>query len=434
MFSIRAETVVWQGTRQSWKNRRLFMATVAILCLSACSSIESKPDIPLGPVAEDAFFRGDLQRTGVSRAEGGLVGELLWRSEIGGKRGFSSPVVFGDTVFVGSGDRRLYAVDAASGEERWRFETGGRVESSPSVDSGTVYVGSDDGYLYALDAESGAERWSFGTGGKVRSSPAIVAGVVYFGSSDGGVYALDAGSGQQRWRFRTEAAPQRTRWQKWMRTREWSYNGDRDFEGVVSSLAYQDGVLFFGSTDGNLYAVDADDGRELWRFVTNQPVVGSPTVVDDTVYFANLDGQVYAADLETGKRKWRFNARTFTASSPAVADGVLYIGSFTGVFAVDTETGQELWRYTKSRSDSSPLIAGLALYIGSDDTNLYAVDIQKFSALGPYSGTALKQGYAILNGEDLWTYAAGAEVRSTPTASDGTVYFTTFDGYLYAVR
>ena len=162
--------------------------------------------------------------------------------------------------------------------------------------------------------------------------------------------------------------------------------------------------------------------------------MGSPVVVGDTVYFANLDGQVYALEVETGSRKWRFNARTFTASSPAVADGVLYIASFTGVFAVDTETGQQLWRYTKSRSDSSPLIAGLALYFGSDDTKVYAVDIQKFRSLGPYSGTALKQGYAILNGEELWTYTADAEVRSTPAAANGVVYFTGFDGYLYAVR
>ena len=84
--------------------------------------------------------------------------------------------------------------------------------------------------------------------------------------------------------------------------------------------------------------------------------------------------------------------------------------------------------------DSTPLIAGLALYFGSDDTKVYAVDIQKFRSLGPYSGTALKQGYAILNGEELWTYTADAEVRSTPAAANGVVYFTGFDGYLYAVR
>ena len=422
-----------------WRSH-LLIAVAALFCAVACSALDTEPVRETEVVSEDAVFRGDLQRTGVSREEGGLAGELLWKFEIGGMRGFGSPVVFGDTVFVGSGDHSIYAVDAVdavdavSGEERWSFETGGRVESSPFVAHGSVYVGSDDGHLYALDADSGVERWRFETGGKVRSSAAVIEDVVYFGSSDGAVYALDAGSGRQRWLFQTEAVPQRTRWQKWTRTREWSYNGDRDFEGVVSPPAYLDGALFFGSTDGNLYSVDVAEGREVWRFGTSQPVVGSPVVVGDTVYFANLDGQVYALEVETGSRKWRFNARTFTASSPAVADGVLYIASFTGVFAVDTETGQQLWRYTKSRSDSSPLIAGLALYFGSDDTKVYAVDIQKFRSLGPYSGTALKQGYAILNGEELWTYTADAEVRSTPAAANGVVYFTGFDGYLYAVR
>ena len=246
-----------------WRSH-LLIAVAALFCAVACSALDTEPVRETEVVSEDAVFRGDLQRTGVSREEGGLAGELLWKFEIGGMRGFGSPVVFGDTVFVGSGDHSIYAVDAVSGEERWSFETGGRVESSPFVAHGSVYVGSDDGHLYALDADSGVERWRFETGGKVRSSAAVIEDVVYFGSSDGAVYSLDAGSGRQRWLFQTEAVPQRTRWQKWTRTREWSYNGDRDFEGVVSPPAYLDGALFFGCRS----QIDQSGGAAVRRLDT----------------------------------------------------------------------------------------------------------------------------------------------------------------------
>jgi eukaryotic-like serine/threonine-protein kinase len=80
---------------------------------------------------------------------------------------------------------------------KWTFRTGAAVISTPAVANGTVYVGSSDHNLYALDAASGALRWQFATGGRVTSSPAVAAGPVYFGSFDSNLYALDAASGRQ---------------------------------------------------------------------------------------------------------------------------------------------------------------------------------------------------------------------------------------------
>ncbi|WP_211265558.1 outer membrane protein assembly factor BamB family protein [Actinacidiphila oryziradicis] len=102
---------------------------------------------------------------------------------------------FGGTVYVGSGDGKVYALDAVTGTERWTHTTGDAVDSSPAVVGGTVYVGSNDHMLYALDAVTGTERWTYATGGAVRSSPAVVGGTVYVGSNDSTVFALDAASG-----------------------------------------------------------------------------------------------------------------------------------------------------------------------------------------------------------------------------------------------
>ena len=77
------------------------------------------------------------------------------------------------TVFVGSEDNRVYAIDQSDGTEQWRFETDGRVLSGPAVVDGTVYVGSYDNYVYALDAADGTEQWRFETGDSVWASPSV---------------------------------------------------------------------------------------------------------------------------------------------------------------------------------------------------------------------------------------------------------------------
>ncbi len=102
----------------------------------------------------------------------------------------SSPAISDEVVYVGSGDKFVYALDALTGEYLWSFGTGGEVASSPAVAEGMVFVGSHDGSLYALDAENGEYVWSYLTGNLVVSSPAVSDGVVYFGSYDHYVYAI----------------------------------------------------------------------------------------------------------------------------------------------------------------------------------------------------------------------------------------------------
>jgi len=85
-----------------------------------------------------------------------------------------------------------------AGKERllWEFETGDAVSSSPAIGSdGTVYIGSTDKKLYAINGKSGVKLWEFETGGAVHSSPAIGSdGTVYVGSGDGKLYAIKTAS------------------------------------------------------------------------------------------------------------------------------------------------------------------------------------------------------------------------------------------------
>jgi len=131
-------------------------------------------------------------------------GSIKWRYRTGGAVN-SSPAVAAGTVFVASFDGDVYALDAVDGKLKWKFKTGGerrftapgihgampRTElmadpfdvflSSPTVVGETVYVGSGDHHIYAIDAQSGAKRWAFETGNVVHASPAVAAGVLYIG-------------------------------------------------------------------------------------------------------------------------------------------------------------------------------------------------------------------------------------------------------------
>ena len=137
----------------------------------------------------------------------------------------STPAVANGTVYAGSYDGKFYALNAQTGAIKWKFATGGerRFEakgihglepktqtipdqfdvflSSPVVAQGAVYFGSGDGHLYALDANSGDLKWKFKTGDVIHASPAFADGVLFVGSWDSYFYAVDAATGKEKWRF-----------------------------------------------------------------------------------------------------------------------------------------------------------------------------------------------------------------------------------------
>src|SRR5579862_344602 len=196
------------------------------------------------------------------------------------------------------GPRELHGV-------RWRFVTGGRVISSPAWDAGTVYVGSDDGNLYAVEGATGRQRWKYTTGGPVPSSPAVSGGLVYFGSYDGRFYALSADTGKLRWRFETGGE---------RRFEAKGLNGmlpkgqtfADPFDTFLSSPVVADGAVFFGSGDGNVYALDAATGTLRWKVQTGDVVHASPAYADGVVFVGSWDSFFYAIDAKTGKERWRF--------------------------------------------------------------------------------------------------------------------------------
>ena len=133
--------------------------------------------------ADWPMFGHDPQHTGVAGESLEPPLEVLWKFGTGDEVG--PPAVSGGTVYIGSRDEYVYALDADTGTEKWKFETGGWTASSPAVSGDTIYIScSWDDYVYALDADTGTEKWKFETGGRTASSPAVYGGTVYIGSGD----------------------------------------------------------------------------------------------------------------------------------------------------------------------------------------------------------------------------------------------------------
>ena len=277
----------------------------------------------------------------------------------------SSPTVANGTVFFVSSAGSLAAIDASNGQPKWVFvaEFERKFEaknlhgypsaaqtipdawdvftSSPAVVGNTVYFGSGDGSVYAVDARNGVLQWKFATKDVVHASPAVVGGMVFVGSFDGNLYALDAATGQQKWMF---AGGQD--------------DAVHNQVGFQSSPAVVDGIVYVGCRDAHVYALDAATGRKKWDYPTSKSWVnGTPAVRDGRVYVGTSDSSRFMAlDARTGRLLFNFDAKAYLFSSAALAGDLAYFGSHNGkLYAVNSKTGQLAWEFQTEGSKRDPL-------------------------------------------------------------------------------
>jgi outer membrane protein assembly factor BamB len=198
--------------------------------------------------------------------------------------------------------------------------------------------------------------------------------------------------------------------------------------GVSEGIAAQDSAVgptvYVCSQEGILYAVDATEGTERWRFEKlSQEFNFSPTVVDGVVYAAGFR-TLYAVDAASGNKRWEFSPRAGIESSPTVVDDVVYVGSGDGTLYAVNDDGTEKWQYdTESRIDrSTPTVADGVVYVASTDGNLHAVNADGGTQKG-------------VNDESQnWPFTEPEEIRDTsPTVADGIVCVGSRDETLYAV-
>lgn len=337
----------------------------------------------------------------------------------------SSPVVVDDTVYIGSRDYNLYAVDIDTGIEKWRHQAESWIESSPAIVDGTVYIGSNDGRLYSLDAETGKIRWTFQSGMVVKSSPAYADGRIYFGNGNYNIYCVDAESGELIWEYLTDGPI---------------------FHGPVVA----NGIVYVGTYGDYTHALDAVTGRLRVRYDVYGTAYGPPAVQGDMVYVVNSKGFLFVFDgsarswpqehparllllkfylqslsivppdwlLPPNQSGYRWGAKMSGRlfAFPTIAGDTLYVGSQNALFAVDiADRPAEIWSFkVGGRIKSSPAVAAGIVYAGTENGILHAVD-----------GST---------GVEKWRFVTGAGITSSPAVVDGVVYVGSHDGNLYAIE
>lgn len=282
----------------------------------------------------------------------------------------SSPVISGSTVYVGSTDSVLYALDLDTGTPRWELRTGGPIRSTVCTDGERIFLVGGDGLVRCIDGNSGREVWVFHANGERRyepygyadyyhSSPAIHGNALFFGSGDSCIYALNRQTGDLLWRYRTD-------------------------DIVHSSPVIDNDRLFVGSFDGHLYALRLNNGELLWkfksvghRFFPKGEMQGSPVVGNGLVYVGGRDYNVYAIDREKGYCHWNRQFPLGWAMALSCPDTMLFIGTSDDdlMLAVDGRTGKEQWRTNVHFNIfGTCAFADSLLYFGTLHGNVHAMD------------------------------------------------------------
>jgi len=328
-------------------------------------------------------------------------------------KGWSGGVVADDTLFLGSMEGKLVAVNISDGSRLWpdvlleTEPTGGgfgcapastavAIYGSPAVAEELVYVAGYNGKIYAFSSSSGALRWVYPRDGNLQpvvGGTVVSQGRVYFGCSDGKVYALDAETGDKEWDFPT---------------------GDK----IWSTPVIDGDTLFIASFDKKLYALSVANGSKKWEFETEGAIACTPLVYNNTIYIGSFDRHLYAVNAADGSLVWKseVKADNWFWTKPVICNNTVYAGCLDGkVYILNAETGDEVVDAIDLGSpiSSSPVLVDDSVIIASEDGRIWAID------------TSNNQKSEFKNLEE--------KINAPLCASDGVVYVHTQKGILYDV-
>jgi outer membrane protein assembly factor BamB len=249
-----------------------------------------------------------------------------------------------------------------------------------TVADGVVYaISGSPSQVYMLDAETGVSKGAFITqsqgkyAGVLYWSPVTVAdGIAFAGLASSSakdkfsaLIAFDAKTGQEKWRIQADNL-------------------------ILNTPAYADGVVYFGTSGGGVYAVDVatQTVKPGWPFVAKEAIWGSLLVADGRVYAPSMDHHLYCLDAQTGQVVWTFEADGALAAQPSPNDGTLYQGAFDGrVYAVQADSGEKVSGFDFQAGNwiwSEVLVADGRLYVSSMDGKLHALDVATGQELPGY--------------------------------------------------
>ncbi|MDD5529639.1 MAG: PQQ-binding-like beta-propeller repeat protein [bacterium] len=366
----------------------------------------------------------DAAHTSFTTDAGPETGTLGWSYQIGTALGtsweyihMSSPAVVNGKVYVGSTNRRVYCFDHNGGAPIWTKQLKDTIFSSPAVVNGKLYVGTWGGDMYCLDANTGDSIWFYHSGGKIEAGPTVSDNRVFFGAMyQNYMWCLNANTGAFIWEITPFnpslmyghgvvpavkdslvivgasifAGDQPTTFYAY---KEFSSTPDLQWEYTAAShtthqsVSIGDGKVYGSVDDGWLYCMDefpaSSSGELIWSERSAPGYSGDPSCVSiegDKIYYGHEIGKTYCRNATSGVLSWTSGA----------------LGGHCGVGAA-------------SLSGNGKIYVGTGYVNGKD---LYCLDKS--------------------TGNVLWSYTTGGYVTSTPAISNGMVFVTSQDGYIYA--
>jgi outer membrane protein assembly factor BamB len=234
---------------------------------------------------------------------------------------------------------------------------------------------------------------------------------------------------------------------------------------VRSTPAIVAGVVYVGSDDGTVYALDAASGAVRWRAWTGDPVVASPAVADGLVYIGAYAGEnagaLFALDAASGAVRWAVRMPEGSPfASPVVVDGTVYAASTRQLYALDAATGAVRWSFAMFNQGGggdvfpSPAVADGVVYVGGTRANVRELDAVdavtgerhwRSQAVVNVATPAVADGkiflatvdglraLAVGDGKQIWSASVGTGAIASPAVANGIVYAVDDDGALVAL-
>jgi len=279
--------------------------------------------------------------------------------------------------------------------------------------------------------------WSVKTGGRTVSSPVIANGIAYFGNNNGEIFAISAG-GKILWQKEVETA-------------------------IEAPPLFVDNKVIVGSLDGELRALNAKTGEEIWLYMTENQIIGSPNIWTSNnrklVIVGSYDFYLHCVDPVSGKLVWKVETNDFINGTPAISGDRIVFGGCDGfIRQVNPVTGKEINNAELGvYIASSPALAGNLAFVGSHEGAFYALDLTsmkvkwKIEPRDEYSvimstpaadkkrvivGSQDKylSCYNALTGEKEWEFRTNGRVDGSAVISGNKVLFGSRDGYVYILN
>jgi len=252
---------------------------------------------------------------------------------------------FENAVLVGCVSGALYALDAGTGAQKWKYDVEGPILGTVNVHDGSVFViDQQDGILHSIDLATGARRWRAEAIARCDGSPSVTQDTVIYGSCAAALHVFSMADGALLKNIEIGEDSQ-----------------------VAGGVALDGNAAFSGSHSGKVFNVDTKTGSVVWINEDSQDeVLTTPAVNRDWVVFGSFDDYVYGLDRATGMMKWKFNTDGY-ATSPVIAQDKVIVGSDGTLYLLRLESGELLWSYEVSDEITSPAIINGMIVAGSED-------------------------------------------------------------------